>query len=64
MEVFQKTSEEIYEGGRLMGIFKKLFKSTAREDFSEMSSAKKLEVTRKEMLKDIHKKKIERLWDK
>jgi len=47
-----------------MSILKRLLKSTAREDFSEMSSAKKLEVTRKEMLKDIHKKKIERLWDK
>ena len=47
-----------------MNILKKLLKSTAREDFSEMSGEKKLETVRKEILKDIQKKKIERLWEK
>jgi len=47
-----------------MNILKKLLKSTAREDFSEMSNTKKLETVKKEILEDIQKKKIERLWDK
>jgi hypothetical protein len=45
----------------MKSLLSKLMKSTAREDFSTMSSGRKLEVTRKEILKDISTKELKPL---
>jgi hypothetical protein len=45
----------------MKGLLSKLMKSTEREDFSSMSNNRKLEITRKEILKDISKKEVKGL---
>ena len=45
----------------MKSLLSKLMKSTERQDFSTMSRGQKLEVTRKEILKDISTKEVQPL---